>query len=223
MARARAQLKAGLLMGLESPSAGPSASRGCWRSGAGCRMWTRRWRRSTRSTPADVRGFAGGLTAAPVGAGALRPGRRRAGARGDPRGACRLMLGLRRRVRIETERMTLRLPQHADFRAWAALREASRRVPDAVGAGLGHRPSGAQGLHQPGLLGARAPSAQGTALPLLLIRREDQRASGRDHAGQHPPRPGAGGNARLLDRRSPSPGRATCARRSWRWSTTPSP
>jgi hypothetical protein len=24
------------------------------------------------------------------------------------------------RLRIETERMTLRLPQHSDFRAWAA-------------------------------------------------------------------------------------------------------
>jgi ribosomal-protein-alanine N-acetyltransferase len=32
------------------------------------------------------------------------------------------MLGLRRKVRIETERMTLRPPQHADFRQWRDLR-----------------------------------------------------------------------------------------------------
>ena len=35
------------------------------------------------------------------------------------------MLGAARRVRIETERMTLRLPQHGDFRAWTGLREQS--------------------------------------------------------------------------------------------------
>ena len=34
------------------------------------------------------------------------------------------MLG-RRKLRIETERLTLRPPIHADFRAWAALRRAS--------------------------------------------------------------------------------------------------
>lgn len=32
----------------------------------------------------------------------------------------------RRKVRIETERMVLRLPEHADFNAWSALRAASR-------------------------------------------------------------------------------------------------
>lgn len=35
------------------------------------------------------------------------------------------MLGRTRKVRIETERMTLRLPGHADFRAWTALRAQS--------------------------------------------------------------------------------------------------
>ena len=35
------------------------------------------------------------------------------------------MLLTRRRVRIETERMTLRPPIHADFREWAELRSAS--------------------------------------------------------------------------------------------------
>jgi len=36
------------------------------------------------------------------------------------------MLGRRRKVRIETERMALRPPQHSDFREWTALRRASR-------------------------------------------------------------------------------------------------
>ena len=35
------------------------------------------------------------------------------------------MLTFRRRPTVETERMTLRLPTHADYRAWAGLREAS--------------------------------------------------------------------------------------------------
>ncbi|HEY6919746.1 MAG TPA: 30S ribosomal protein S5 alanine N-acetyltransferase, partial [Tabrizicola sp.] len=35
------------------------------------------------------------------------------------------MLGLKRRVRVETERMTLRLPEHGDWRQWSEVREAS--------------------------------------------------------------------------------------------------
>ena len=35
------------------------------------------------------------------------------------------MLGRTRKVRIETERMTLRLPAHSDFRAWTGLRAQS--------------------------------------------------------------------------------------------------
>jgi ribosomal-protein-alanine N-acetyltransferase len=36
------------------------------------------------------------------------------------------MLSRKRYLRIETERLTLRLPRHADFRPWVALRSASR-------------------------------------------------------------------------------------------------
>ncbi|SFJ73006.1 GNAT family N-acetyltransferase [Celeribacter neptunius] len=36
------------------------------------------------------------------------------------------MLLRRPKVRIETERMTLRLPQHSDYRAWSGLRAESR-------------------------------------------------------------------------------------------------
>ncbi len=36
------------------------------------------------------------------------------------------MLGLRGKLRIETERLMLRLPQHSDFRQWSELRRRSR-------------------------------------------------------------------------------------------------
>jgi len=36
------------------------------------------------------------------------------------------MLSRKRHLRIETDRLTLRLPRHQDFRSWAALRSASR-------------------------------------------------------------------------------------------------
>ncbi|SHF46627.1 ribosomal-protein-alanine N-acetyltransferase [Loktanella atrilutea] len=36
------------------------------------------------------------------------------------------MLGRGRKVRLETERLTLRLPLHADYRPWCALRQDSR-------------------------------------------------------------------------------------------------
>ncbi|WP_460274181.1 GNAT family N-acetyltransferase [Celeribacter sp. ULVN23_4] len=36
------------------------------------------------------------------------------------------MLKRRPKVRIDTERMVLRLPQHSDYRAWAGLRDESR-------------------------------------------------------------------------------------------------
>jgi len=36
------------------------------------------------------------------------------------------MLSRKRHLRIDTDRLTLRLPRHADFRSWSALRSASR-------------------------------------------------------------------------------------------------
>ncbi len=36
------------------------------------------------------------------------------------------MFGRRRPIRLDTERMALRLPQHSDFNAWTALRQESR-------------------------------------------------------------------------------------------------
>ncbi|MGL4281927.1 MAG: GNAT family N-acetyltransferase [Albidovulum sp.] len=82
------------------------------------------------------------------------------------------MIGLRRRVRIETERMTLRLPQHSDFRAWAALRADSRDflAPWEPVWSADHlsRKSFTNRVYWAG----RAYAA-GTAMPLFLIRRTD--------------------------------------------------
>jgi ribosomal-protein-alanine N-acetyltransferase len=82
------------------------------------------------------------------------------------------MLLRRRRVRIETERMTLRLPQHSDFRAWSALRAASRDflVPWEPTWAEDHL---SRKAFTNRIYWAARAEAQGTALPLFLIRRED--------------------------------------------------
>ena len=83
------------------------------------------------------------------------------------------MLTFRRKVRIETERMTLRLPQHGDWRAWAALRSDSQAflTPWEPIWSVDHLTRKA--FTNRVYWAARA-EAQGTALPLMLIRREDQ-------------------------------------------------
>jgi ribosomal-protein-alanine N-acetyltransferase len=83
------------------------------------------------------------------------------------------MLTFRRKVRIETERMTLRLPQHADWKSWSALRADSEGflIPWEPIWSADHlsRRSFTNRVYW----AARA-EAQGTALPLMMIRREDQ-------------------------------------------------
>ncbi|SDE49403.1 GNAT family N-acetyltransferase [Limimaricola pyoseonensis] len=83
------------------------------------------------------------------------------------------MLGQRRRVQLETERLTLRPPVHADFRAWAALREDSAAfltpweptwAPDHL----------TRRAFTNRVYWAQRSVAQGTALPLFLVRRADQ-------------------------------------------------
>jgi ribosomal-protein-alanine N-acetyltransferase len=83
------------------------------------------------------------------------------------------MFGLRRKVRLETERMTLRLPQHADWRAWTALRAESEAFlapwePVWSADHLSRR------AFTNRVYWAQRAEAQGTALPLLMLRREDQ-------------------------------------------------
>ncbi|OCX65920.1 GNAT family N-acetyltransferase [Thioclava sp. SK-1] len=82
------------------------------------------------------------------------------------------MLSRRRKPKIETERLTLRLPQHSDYRDWAHLREESQDFltpwePTWADDHLS-RKSFANRVYW----SARAESA-GTALPFFLTRRSD--------------------------------------------------
>ena len=79
---------------------------------------------------------------------------------------------LRRKVRIETERMTLRLPAHSDFRGWAALREASRDFLTPWDPAWAADSLSRRAFTNRVYWAARAESS-GTALPLFLIRRND--------------------------------------------------
>ncbi|RHZ97557.1 N-acetyltransferase [Cereibacter sphaeroides] len=83
------------------------------------------------------------------------------------------MLGLRRKVRIETERMTLRLPAHSDWRDWAALRAESATFLTPWEPVWSSDHLSRKAFTNRVYWAARAES-QGTALPVLLIRREDQ-------------------------------------------------
>ena len=87
------------------------------------------------------------------------------------------MLGLRRRIRIETERMTLRLPTHDDWRQWTEVRAASEGFlkpwePVWSDQHLSRRNFSGR------VYWAKRAEASGTALPLVMVRREDQRVVG---------------------------------------------
>ncbi len=82
------------------------------------------------------------------------------------------MLQRRRKVRIETERMSLRPPQHSDFRAWTTLREASAPflTPWEPSWATDHlsRKSFTNRVYW-----AQRSVTSGSAVPMFLIRRED--------------------------------------------------
>ena len=89
------------------------------------------------------------------------------------------MLGLTRKIRprVETERLTLRLPEHGDWRQWSEVRAASTefltkwepvRAEDHL-----TRRSFTNRVYW-----AQRAEAQGTALAMLLIRRADQQLLG---------------------------------------------
>ncbi|MDZ4086585.1 MAG: GNAT family protein [Tabrizicola sp.] len=87
------------------------------------------------------------------------------------------MLGLKRRVRVETERMTLRLPEHGDWRQWSDLRQASAEFlikwePVWSNDHLTRR------AFTNRVYWAQRAESQGQALPVLLIRRDDQQLLG---------------------------------------------
>ena len=105
------------------------------------------------------------------------------------------MLRSRKRVRIETERLTLRQPAHSDFRAWAALREDSRDFLTTW------EPSWARDHLTRKSFTNRVYWAQRsitnrTALPLFLIRRSDNVLLGAitlDHIRRGPAQAGTTG------------------------------
>ena len=87
------------------------------------------------------------------------------------------MLRFRGRVRIDTESMVLRPPVHSDFRSWSALRRQSAQLLQPW------EPSwSSDHLTRKGFVNrvywANRSIAQGTAVPLFLVRREDTQILG---------------------------------------------
>lgn len=82
------------------------------------------------------------------------------------------MLGPRRKVRLETERLTLRAPTHADFRSWTALRRESKEFltpwePTWASDHLSRKAFANR------VYWAQRSIANNTSIPLFLNRRED--------------------------------------------------
>lgn len=106
-----------------------------------------------------------------------------------------MILKKARKVRIETERLSLRPPQHSDYRSWSALREASRDfltpwepswAPDHL-----TRKSFTNRVYW-----AQRSISAGTAVPVFLIRRTDQALLGAitlDHIRRGPAQAGTTG------------------------------
>ncbi len=83
-----------------------------------------------------------------------------------------MLLGARRELRLETERLTLRPPRHADYEAWARLRRESRDFlqpwePTWAPDHLSRRAFTAR------VSWARRGISGGSAVPLFLFRRID--------------------------------------------------
>ena len=83
------------------------------------------------------------------------------------------MLARKRHLRLETERLTLRLPRHADYRSWAALREASHAFltpwePTWAPDHLSRKSFTGRVYWSQRALG------QGSAVPLFIFRRADE-------------------------------------------------
>ena len=83
------------------------------------------------------------------------------------------MLRSRRKIRLETERLTLRQPAHSDFREWADLRYSSadfltKWEPTWASDHLTRK------AFTNRVYWAQRSIASGSALPLFLVRRNDQ-------------------------------------------------
>jgi len=105
------------------------------------------------------------------------------------------MLGLKRKVRLQTERLTLRPPTHADFRPWAMLRAESRDFltpwePTWAPEHLSRK------AFTNRVYWAQRSISGGTALPLFIVRRTDQELLGAitlDHIKRGPAQSGTTG------------------------------
>ncbi len=87
------------------------------------------------------------------------------------------MLGLRRRVRVETDRLILRLPVHSDWGQWAGLRDDSTTFLTPWEP-VWSRDHLSRRSFTNRVYWARRAEAQGTALPLLMERRDDHKLVG---------------------------------------------
>ncbi|MDP5220514.1 GNAT family protein [Ruegeria sp. 2205SS24-7] len=87
-----------------------------------------------------------------------------------------MLLG-KRRLKLETERLSLRPPVHSDFREWAALRQSSRDflVPWEPSWAPDHL---SRKAFTNRVYWAQRSVAGGTAVPLFLFRRSDDRLIG---------------------------------------------
>ncbi|MCC1492143.1 GNAT family N-acetyltransferase [Cognatishimia sp. F0-27] len=83
------------------------------------------------------------------------------------------MMMLRRKLRLETDRLTLRPPVHADFTPWSTLRQTSRDflVPWEPSWAEDHLTRRAFTNR---VYWASRSISSGTAVPLFLVRRRDQ-------------------------------------------------
>ncbi len=105
------------------------------------------------------------------------------------------MLGVRRKVRLQSERLTLRPPTHSDFRPWAALRDESRAFltpwePTWAPEHLSRK------AFTNRVYWAQRSISSGTALPLFIFRRTDQTLVGAitlDHIKRGPAQSGVTG------------------------------
>ena len=105
------------------------------------------------------------------------------------------MLGTRRKVRIDTERLVLRPPAHGDFRNWASLRRESEAFltpwePTWAADHLSRK------AFTNRVYWAQRSIANGTAMPLFLFRRDDDALMGAitlDHIKRGPAQSGITG------------------------------
>ncbi len=105
------------------------------------------------------------------------------------------MLGVKRKVRLQTERLTLRPPTHGDFRPWTALRSESREFltpwePTWAPEHLSRK------AFTNRVYWAQRSISSGTALPLFIFRRSDNTLVGAitlDHIKRGPAQSGTTG------------------------------